>query len=98
MVDISVLPLGPPYSHNPLFNINNYSVVDISVLPLRPPYSHNSLLFIYLYIATISIVGGPSGPNISIFLEDRICFFVKVGAPKRQLTVLFFEKQTKIIL
>ena len=34
--------------------------------------------------------GGPSGPSISIFLEDCICF-LSMGAPKRQLTMIFLK-------
>ena len=39
---------------------------------------------------------GPSGPKISIFLEDRICFFVNVGVPKRQLTMIFLRNRLKL--
>ena len=38
--------------------------------------------------------GGPSGPSISIFLEDRICFFVNEGA-KTSNNNDFLKKQTK---
>ena len=41
--------------------------------------------------------GGVSGPNISIFLEDRsYLFFVNVGAPKLQLTVIILRNRLKL--
>ena len=40
---------------------------------------------------------GPSGPNISIFLEDHLIFF-QYGRIKTSINNDFSEKQTEIIL
>ena len=42
-------------------------------------------------------MGGASEPNISIFLEDRICFLLMWGCQNVNNND-YFEKETKIIL